>query len=168
MSQEFMLAGETPSPELVAAWLALDELRAEQVPMWAADWLVAGYDGVALAELAGLSGRDTREVRDLLPAALVEAGVRPLSSKGAALKVAFDHIAYLHVSGRARWAWVVNQVVEVVSGAGYVEEAFGQPLAQLYGVDDEMSEPWSRSDEELAGVVRQACLDQIAGAGPSA
>ena len=131
-----MLDGATQSPELVAAWLALDDLRVERVPMWAADWLVQGYDG-------------------------------PLSSVDAALKVAFDHIAHLHVSGRARWTWVVNQVVEVVAGTGYADEAFEHPLGQLYAVDDDMSEPWSRSDEELGRVVRQACLDQIAGAGPS-
>lgn len=162
MPQEFMLDGATPTPELVAAWLALDDLRAESVPMWAANWLVQGYDGAALAELAGLSGRDTREVRDLLPAALAEAGVRPPSSKYAAVKVAFDHIANLHLSGRVRWAWVVNQVVDVVYLSGHASEPFEQPLGQLYGIDDEAGEPWSRPDDELAQVVRQACLDQTA------
>ncbi|GAB2681311.1 hypothetical protein GCM10009743_66810 [Kribbella swartbergensis] len=152
----------TPTPELVAAWLALDDLRAESVPMWAANWLVLGYDGAALAELAGLSGQDTREVRDLLPEALAEAGVRPLSSKLAAVKVAFDHVANLHLSGRARWAWVVNQVVEVVYRTGDASEAFEQPLGQFYGIDDEAGEPWSRTEDELARIVRQACLDQTA------
>ena len=39
-----------PSPELVAAWLELDTLPTERVPLWAAHWLTAGYDGVTLAE----------------------------------------------------------------------------------------------------------------------
>ncbi|MFG1620573.1 hypothetical protein [Kribbella sp. NPDC049227] len=162
MSQEFVRDGATPTPELVAAWLALDDLRAESVPMWAANWLVQGYDGAALAELAGLSGRDTREVRDVLPAALAETGVRPLSSKDAAVRVAFDHIANQHLSGRTRWAWVVNQVVDVLYRAGEECEAFRQPLGELYGIDDEAGEPWSRTDDELARIVRQACLDQTA------
>jgi hypothetical protein len=163
MLQEFVLDGETPTPALVAAWLALDTLRAESVPMWAANWLVQGYDGESLAELAGLSGRDTREVRDLLPAALADAGFAPLSSRQAALKVAYDHIASLHLSGRVRWAWVVNQVVELVIGIGHVSEAFEQPLGELWGIDDELGDPWSRTEEELAGIVRQACIEQMRG-----
>lgn len=59
MLQEFVPDGETPTPGLVGAWLALDTLHAESVPMWAANWLVQGYDGESLAELPGLSGRDT-------------------------------------------------------------------------------------------------------------
>lgn len=156
-----MPGGGTPTPGLVAAWLALDTLRAESVPVWAANWLVQGYDGTSLAELAGLSGRDTREVRDLLPAALADAGVAPLSSRQAALKVAYNHIATMHLAGRVRWTWVVNQVVVLVIGNEYVTEAFEQPLGDLWGIDDERGEPWSRTDDELAGIVRQACIDQV-------
>ena len=86
MLEEIVPDEGTPTPALVAAWLAMDTLRAESVPMWAANWLVQGYDGMSLAELAGLSGRDTREVRDLLPAALEDAGVDPLSSRQPAVK----------------------------------------------------------------------------------
>jgi hypothetical protein len=153
--------GDTPTPALVAAWLALDTLRAESVPMWAATWLVQGYDGESLAELAGLSGRDTREVRDLLPAALADAGFDPLSSRQAALKVAYDHIANMLLSGRAHWTWAVNQVVELVIGNGYVSEVFEQPLGVLWGIDDELGAPWSRTEDELAGIVRQACIEQV-------
>jgi hypothetical protein len=153
--------GKTPTPALVAAWLALDTLRAESVPMWAANWLVQGYDGESLAELAGLSGRDTREVRDLLPAALADAGFAPLSSRQAALKVAYDHIANMHLSGRAHWTWAVNKVVELVIGNGYASEVFEQPLGSLWGIDDELGEPWSRTEDELAGIVRQACIEQV-------
>ena len=126
-----------------------------------ANWLVEGYDGESLAELAGLSGRDTREVRDLLPAALADAGVAPLSSRQAALKVAYDHIANMHLSGRVRWTWVVNQVVELVIGNGYASEVFEQPLGALWGIDDELGDPWSRTEDELAGIVRRACIEQV-------
>lgn len=161
MLQEIVSDGETPAPGVVAAWLVLDTLRAESVPLWAANWLVHGYDGESLAELAGLSGRDTREVRDLLPAALADAGVAPLSSRQAALKVAYDHIANMHLSGRVRWTWVVNQVVDIVIGNEYTSEVFEQSLGDLWGIDDEEGEPWSRRDDELARIVRQACIEQV-------
>jgi hypothetical protein len=161
MLQEFVPDGETPTPGLVGAWLALDRLHAESVPMWAASWLVQGYDGASLAELAGLSGRDTREVRDLVPAALADAGIAPLSTRQAALTVAYDHIANLYLTGKARWAWVVNQVAELVIGIGYSSEAFEQPLGELWGIDDDLRSPGSRTEDELAGIVRQACIEQV-------
>jgi hypothetical protein len=161
MAQGFSSEGDTPTPGLVAAWLALDTLRAELVPRWAADWLVDGYDGESLVDLAGLSGRDSREVRDLLPAALADAGMAPLSSRQTALKVAYDHIATMHLSGRVRWTWVVSQVVEVVAGNEYAVEVFEQPLGALWGIHDELGEPWSRTDDELAGIVRTACVEQV-------
>jgi hypothetical protein len=34
-----------PSPEAVAIWTRLDEIRPAKIPLWAAHWLVAGYDG---------------------------------------------------------------------------------------------------------------------------
>jgi hypothetical protein len=161
MLQEIVPDGATPTPALVAAWLALDTLRAESVPLWAANWLVEGYDGESLAELAGLSGRDTREVRDLLPAALADAGIALVSSRQAALKVAYDHIANMHLSGRVRWAWVVNQVAGLVIGNAYASEVFEQPLGDLWRIDDEPGQPWNRTDDELAGIVRQTCIEQV-------
>src|SRR5690242_2092359 len=49
---------EVPTPEMVAAWMVLGVLRPEAVPMWAAWWLVEGFDGEAVRALAGLSGKD--------------------------------------------------------------------------------------------------------------
>ncbi|HEY3562543.1 MAG TPA: hypothetical protein VGL05_33990 [Kribbella sp.] len=161
MFEHLMPDGETPTPALVGAWLSLDTLRTESVPLWAANWIVQGYDGLSLAELAGLSGRDPHEVRDLLPAALADAGIAPLSSHQAAFKVAYDHIANLSLAGRARWTWVVNKVAELVIDNAYADEALEQPLGQLWGIDDEPGEPWSRSEKELAGLVRRACLEQV-------
>jgi hypothetical protein len=84
-----------------------------------------------------------------------------MSSTQAALKVAYDHIARMHLNGRVRWAWVVNQVAGLVIDNGYASEVLEQPLGELWGIDDELGEPWSRTDEELAGVVRQACIEQV-------
>lgn len=72
-----------PRPDLVAAWWETDTLPTDCVPVWAAHWLVAGYDGDALVTLAGLPGSEPREVRDILPAALRECGVSDLG-QGAA------------------------------------------------------------------------------------
>ncbi|WP_427889849.1 hypothetical protein ACQHIV_40595 [Kribbella sp. GL6] len=161
MFEQIVPDGQTPTPTLVAAWLVLGTLRTESVPMWAANWLVQGYDGSSLVELAGLSGRDTHEVRDLLPAALADVGVAVPSSRQAAVKVAYDHVARFHLSGRAHWAWVVDKVVELVEANDYAVEAFEQPLAGLWAI--ESGEPWSRTDPELAAEVHQACLEQLAG-----
>jgi hypothetical protein len=55
--------------------LILDTLPTERVPLWAAHWLAAGYDGEVLAALAGPHGDDPHAVRDLLVAALAECGI---------------------------------------------------------------------------------------------
>ena len=84
-----MTTTEVPSPRLVAAQMRLGILVTESVPRWAAHWLVQGFDGEALVELAGLSGRDTRSVADILPAALEQVGIPPMTSLQAEVKVAF-------------------------------------------------------------------------------
>jgi hypothetical protein len=43
---------------MVAAWARLGLIPPEKVPLWAAHWLVAGYDGEHLVHLAGLHGDD--------------------------------------------------------------------------------------------------------------
>jgi hypothetical protein len=50
-------------------------LPTEKVPLWAAYWIAAGYDGEALIYLAGLHGDDPCEVHDALPDALRYCGV---------------------------------------------------------------------------------------------
>ena len=89
------------------------------------------------------------------------AGLVPVPSRQAALKVAYDHVANMHLSGRAHWTWAVNQVVELVIGNGYASEVVEQPLGALWGIDDQLGEPWSRTEDELAGIVRQACIEQV-------
>src|SRR5277367_1711761 len=68
-------SGGVPSPQIVAAWTQLGLLPTEKVPLSAAHWLVAGYDGECLVSLAGLHGDDPHDVRDGLPGALLDCGV---------------------------------------------------------------------------------------------
>jgi hypothetical protein len=156
-----------PSPELVAAWLELDTLPTERVPLWAAHWLTAGYDGVTLGELAGLHGNDPREVRDLLPSALTECGVTtPDSAVGrefrerAAAVVAFNAIAQLHLDGRASAFWVVQTVVEIAEPL-FQSSITNLPLGALYLLEDEWGAGWGRTEAQLCDAVREACLAQL-------
>jgi hypothetical protein len=64
-----------PTPETAAARTRLGLLPTERVPMWAAHWIVAGYDGESLVLLAGLHGDDPFDVRDALSGALRDCGV---------------------------------------------------------------------------------------------
>lgn len=48
-----------------------------RTPWWVAQWLTDGHDGEALREMAGLNGRDTRALAELLPTVLAEMGVAP-------------------------------------------------------------------------------------------
>lgn len=155
-------ADEVPTPTLVAAWERLGLLAAESVPLWAAHWLTQGLEGEAVVGLAGLTRQDVREVHDLLPQALDEAGVPRMTSARAAAKVAFDQVATLHLDGRAAWQWVIDVVCETISQNEYSSEFFDEPLANVYGLDDELSGRWGRSKEELAVAVRDACARQLA------
>lgn len=150
-----------PSPTLVAAWLTLDMLPAERIPRWAAFWLVDGYDGPALVELAGLHGDDPGEVRDLLPAALAECRVAVPAADAAAAMEAFTYLAQLCVDGKAGERWIVDKVAEILSRSGYANEVIALPLGQLADLDDEWGAGWGRTDAELRAVTRQACHDQL-------
>ncbi|MGF6881379.1 hypothetical protein ABIA39_001259 [Nocardia sp. GAS34] len=119
----------TPAPGTVAAWLRLGTAPSERVPWWAAQWLADGHDGPALRELAGLNGREPRTVRDLLPAALAEAGVELTMTLSAAASEAFGLIAELHLTGQASALWVAQQVEQIVFHADYDAEVQMLPLA---------------------------------------
>ena len=159
--------GEIPSPPLVAAWLSLGTLPTERVPLWAAHWLAAGYDGEALAELAGLHGDDPHEVRDILGPALAECGVTTpdietaaqLRQRAAAM-IAFNALAKLYLNGGASERWVVDKVVEIAEPYAH-DSITSLPLGELYFIDDEWSAGWGRTDEQLRAVVRRACHEQL-------
>jgi hypothetical protein len=158
--------GGVPSPQLVAAWLILDALATEAVPLWAAHWIAAGHDGQALAELAGLHGDDPHEVRDLLPAALADCGINTPAEPSeqherAAAMVAFTAIARLHASGGATERWVVDKVVQITAPHSFKPSLTSLPLGKLFTLDDEWRAGWGRTDEQLREAVRQACAQQL-------
>ncbi|GIH19679.1 hypothetical protein [Rugosimonospora africana] len=154
-------AEAVPSPELVAAWFVLGQAGLERVPWWAAHWLIAGRDGQALRELAGLNGRDVHEVRDLLPAALAEMSVALPPTTVAAAVVVFDSLARRCLTREAGERWVAQVVEDVVTRAGYSSEVIDLPLGHLYGIDDEWGAGWGRTVGELKAAVRAACARQL-------
>jgi len=141
----------------MAAVLArLDMLPPERAPLWAAHWLVAGYDGEHVVHLAGLPGDDSREVRDILPDALRDCGVTLPDSDVAAATVVF-----MHLDGLAGAVWVVQKVDEVVMKAGYAEGVRTLPLGCLFDIVERWGADWERPGNRLAEVVRDACEEQI-------
>lgn len=97
----------------MAAWLAFGTLPTELVPGWAAHWLADGLHGEPLATLAGLHGDDPRDVRDVLPDALAEAGAPVPALDWASVEVAYDFIARRCLDGSASEHWVAQKVEEL-------------------------------------------------------
>ena len=131
-----------PSPTLVAAWLTLDTLPTEYIPLFASSWIVDGHDGRALVELAGLHGDDPHDVRDLLPEALADCGVSVTTSDEAAAMTAFTALAHLQTDGLAGERWIVDKVTEVVARCDYSTMVTDLPLGSLFGLDDEWGAGW--------------------------
>jgi hypothetical protein len=152
---------EVPSPLLVASWERLGLLPTERVPLWAAYWIAGGHDSEALAYLAGLHGDDPHDVHEALPQALLDCGVEMPDSDFAAATVAFTHIARLHVNGLTGPLWVAQKVDQIVVKSGYSARVMDLPLGKLYGVEEEWSERWGRSHNDLAPVIREACEEQL-------
>ncbi|MFD7075841.1 hypothetical protein ACFV9G_16655 [Nocardioides sp. NPDC059952] len=152
---------DVPSLALVSAWETLGTLRTELVPIWAAHWLAQGLDGEGIVALASLGPSDIREVHDLLPDALVDAGVEPISRAGAAARLAFDHVARMHLDGKAGWRWVLTAVTGVFVQNDYGREFHNEPLGALYGLEDEVAGGWGRRLEEIEAEVHDACERQI-------
>lgn len=153
---------EVPSPDAVAVLLHLGQVRPEQIPLWAAHWLVRGYDGEQLVQLAGLHGDDPREVRDVLPDALRDCGVHLPDSDVAAAGSVFTLLARRYLDGTAGAGQVISIVMSVLAWCGYPETVMDLPLGRLLPIEDEWSERWGRTREELAAVVRDACQKQLA------
>jgi hypothetical protein len=150
-----------PSPDAVAGWFVLGNLATERVPWWAAHWLAEGHDGTALRELAGLDGKDPHDVRDLLPAALAEAGATPPASQVAAATEVFRDLAEMLLSRRAEAQSVARRVEEILVRVHYDDGLFRQPLGHLYGLDDEWDGGWGRTPAELTAEVEARCSEQL-------
>ncbi|MEU2101776.1 hypothetical protein [Nocardia sp. NPDC019255] len=160
-------SGEVPTPELVAAWVALDTFPSERIPLWAAQWLIQGYDGETLRELAGLSGRDPHEVHDILPAALADCGAAIPDSDAAAAQVAFTKLARMHADNRATERWVLGKVYEIVARSGYADSVLALPLGRIFDLEDEWGAGWGRSEQQLAYEIQNACRTQLATSRPA-
>jgi hypothetical protein len=160
---------DVPSPRPVAAWLAVDTLPTERIPYFAAHWLVQGYDGPHVIALAGMSGDDPHDVRDVLDDALADCGIPRRSTTAAAAMVDFTGIGRMGADGLAGERWVVDKVVEVIANSDYSSDVTDLPLRSPWGLDDEWGAGWGRTQEQLAARVREACSEQltIADSGPA-
>lgn len=155
-----------PSPHAVAVWLVLETLAVERTPWWAAQWLADGHDGQALRELAGLNGKDSRAVRDLLPTALAEMGVEIPPTRLAAATASFHELAEMLLSRRADPQWVVKRVEQIIVQAQYDDDILKLPLGRLYGLDDEWEGGWGRTSADLQAEVEARCSEQLRVAAP--
>jgi hypothetical protein len=155
-----------PSPGVVAVWLVLEMLAVERAPWWAAQWLADGDDGEALRELAGLNGKDSRAVRDLLPTALAEMGVELPPTYLAAATASFRDLADMLVSRRADPQWVVKRVEQIIVQTHYDDDVLNLPLGHLYGLDDEWEGGWGRTPAQLKAEVEARCSEQLRVAAP--
>jgi hypothetical protein len=134
-----------------------------------------GKDGTALRDLAGMSGDDPHEVRDVLPAALREAGValpdaRDVEAvrqdrKRAWAAMVYRDIARRCLEGRASPRWVVAKVGEIGAANDYDGLVIDLPVGRLFGMADEWGAGWGRTDAELDETVRAACREQVQASG---
>jgi hypothetical protein len=155
-------SGEIPAPDLVAAWVTLDTIPTERIPLWAAHWLVQGYDGEAVRTLAGLSGADPHEVHEIMAAALADCAVSIPGSAAAAAQVAFTKLARMHADNRATERWVLDKVCEIVARSGYANGVIELPLGQIFDLSDEWGAGWGRTEQQLKVEIQNACRTQLA------
>ncbi len=157
-------SGEIPTPELVAAWVALGTIPCERIPLWAAHWLVQGRDGEMLRKLAGLSGTDSHEVHDILAAALADcsASIPDWDAAAAAAQVAFTELARMHADNRAAERWVLDKVCEIVDRSSYADSVIALPLGRIFDLEDEWGAGWGRTEQQLAYEIQNACRAQLA------
>ena len=110
---------EVPSPGAATILTHFGQLRPEKIPLWAAHWLVAGYDGEHLVHLAGLHGDDPREVGDALPAALRDCGVELPESDEAAATIVYAQLARMFLDGALDAQTVSHTASAVLPWTGY-------------------------------------------------
>lgn len=149
-----------PTPALVGAWFALHRPLSHRVPLWAAYWVAAGYDGEALVQLAGLDGRDVRDVEDLLPDALAEMAVGVPNVLDAA-RLVFADLSLGCLDGSIDERIVARAVEEIYVESGYSSAVAGLPLGALVELEDEWQGKWGRGVEDLGAAVRAACRAQL-------
>ncbi|WP_242904000.1 hypothetical protein [Actinomadura terrae] len=152
--------GAIPPPRLVAAWLKTGVLDGGTAPLWAAHWIADGLDGEALRMLAGLDGSDTREVYDLLPAALDDVQAPIPDDLKAAVQVVYDDLAALYLAAKIDTGRLLTEVEVLVLGSDVDGAYLEPPLASVHALHDEWTGGWGRPRKELKALVHQACLKQ--------
>lgn len=147
-----------PGPLLVAAWNRLEMRPAPALPRWAAHWLAAGWDGPALADLAGRAPGDG-SAAELLPAALLDCGIPPLDLTAAA-DIGSTAVAMLLVSGRRDERDTLDAVSHLLShatdGSGSPVDV---PLQRMRDLDGEWRR--GRPADEIRRLVRVMCVEQV-------
>lgn len=154
--------GKLPSPRLVAAWLKIDALASEWVPLWTAHWLADGLDGEALRMLAGMDGSDSREVRDILPAALNDGETSVPDDLHTAVNTVYGDLAARYLAGEMDTERLIAQVEHLMATTSWDDATFEPPLGSLYGLQDEWEGNWGRPRAELTALTRQTCQQQVA------
>jgi hypothetical protein len=118
--------------EFVETQLAMKLVRYEDMPKIAWDALEAGLDGRAIRRLAALVQPGWSELERVLPAAMVEMGLREISAEEAAIRFARHRARELVSTGEDplpysrefEWLWIQS---------GYATE-----LMRLGTIDDEL------------------------------
>ena len=126
--------------------------------------------GDGLRALAGLHGDDPHDVRDLLPAALAEAGVvlpepgsdaAKVSFRKASIEVVYRWVAETFLAGRAGPRWVVDKVCEFVSNNDYDDASMAGLMGALWQIDDEWDMGRGRGNDALVRDITAACEAQV-------
>lgn len=99
----------------------LGRIRAEDLPMIAAEALTRGIDTTALCELAGLGRSEPRESTDLFTQVMIELG-RPLRGRQVVLWDRARQIALDLLAGRRGAAEAVGELAAMLCDAGHLDE----------------------------------------------
>ncbi|MEO6081586.1 MAG: hypothetical protein ABIQ18_00575 [Umezawaea sp.] len=153
------LLPDVPAPSLVSAMVEVGLAPWERIPLWAAHWLADGHDGDALRTLAGLSGRDSNEVHDVVAEALAECGAPLTGDLVAAVGVVFTEMARRYVLGADRA--VLGVVGRVLYHSGFPAAVWEMPLAGLCTLLDDWDYEWGQPRDEIRVLVREACAAQL-------
>jgi hypothetical protein len=144
---------------LVSALVEVGIAPSERIPLWAAHWLVDGHDGDALRTLAGLSGKDSNDVHDVVADALDECGAPLTEDVVAAVGFVFTETARRYAPGTDRA--VLGVVDRVLYLPDVPRAVWEMPLAGLHTLLYEWDCDHCRPTEEIRVLVRQACAEQL-------
>ncbi|GAA1405890.1 hypothetical protein [Catellatospora coxensis] len=144
------------SPFLAAALHANGQLPSERLPWIAAGWLAAGHDGPALRELAGLSASDYQEAADLLPAALAETGLAPLTEELGA-RAFLDHLYTGVLDGRLGEGDLCWKMSDLRNHADAVHGVW--PFDELAQLEYEFNVLYGSPTDVQEQIVRRLCQD---------